>query len=134
MIFKNVIDTFKNMITKNKKEVKPLVDRQARIIISTLSYNNSVMIVDENGEGHTPPVPDPVEEELLVKQGDRVNGFEVLGITANFIELRSFMEYTTGNSSTPDTHFIIEKGECMNLNMYGVCDAVHKISIRYVEK
>lgn len=107
---------------------------QARIIVSILNYNNSVMIVDENGESHTLPIPDPVEEEFIVKQGDQVKGFEVLGILPNFIELKSFMEYTTGNDSRPGTHFVIEKGESINLNMYDVRDEVYRISIKYIER
>ncbi len=106
---------------------------QAEIILSELSYNNSVMILDENGEIHKQPMPDPVEEKLIVKQGDRVKGFEVLAVTANFIELSSSMEYTTANDATPRTHFFIEKGECINLNMYGVYDAVYRILISYIE-
>lgn len=105
---------------------------QAGIIVSTLSYNNSVVIEDENGECHTPPVPNPVEEELLVKKGDRINDFEVLELTANFIVLKSSAEYTEDNSSTPKTQFIIAKGECINLRMCGVFDAVSRISIRYI--
>lgn len=133
MKLKNVVDGLKNMFVRDKKEAESIESLQARIIFSELSYNNSVMLVDENGESHKPPMPDPVEEELIVKRGDRVNGFEVLEVIANFIELKSSIEYTTVNDSTPRTHFIIEKGECMNLNMYGVRDAVHRISIRYIE-
>lgn len=134
MKFKNVINAFKNVVTKDKKEAKSLESPQARIVISKLSYNNSIIVIDENGESNTPPIPDPVEEELLVKSGDQVSGFEILKITTNFIELKSFIEYTMGNDYTPKTHFIVEKGEEINLNMYGVCDAVHKTSVKYIEK
>lgn len=34
------------------------------MIFTTLSYNNSVVITDENGERHTPAVPNPVESEI----------------------------------------------------------------------
>lgn len=128
-----LISKLTGIMNKDKEEVKESKIIQARIIVSTLSYNTSVWVVDENGKGHTPPVPDPVEEEFLVKPGDKVNGFEVLAITENFIEVNSVMEFTTGNSSTPRTQFIIEKGDSIDLNMYGVCDAVQKTSIKYVE-
>lgn len=130
---KKLVDTIKDMVTKDKREASVPESFQARIIISTLSYNNLMMIMDENGECHKPPIPDPIEEELLVKIGDQVNGFEVLALTSNFIELKSFIEYTADHAPTPTTHFVIEKGECINLNMYGVYDAVHKTSIKYVE-
>lgn len=132
MKLKNVVDVFKNLITKDKKEAETSESLQARILTSTLSYNISVMVVDENGESHTPPVPEPDEEEFLVTQGDRVNDFEVVSITEDFLELKSYAEYITGNESTPRTRFIIAKGECISLNMYGVRDAVHKISIYYL--
>ncbi len=90
------------------------------------------MIMDENGESHTPPVPDPVLEKYFVKKGDRVNEFEVSEITTNFLVLKSFIEYTEDMSSERKTMFIIEKGESINLTMYGVYDAVHKVSIRYI--
>lgn len=120
------------MIAKDKKEAKLLEGLQARIVVSTLSYNNSIVIVDENGESHKPPMPDPVEEELFVKQGDQVNGFEVLAVTTQFITLKSFTEYTVDNTSTPQTQFMIETGECIHLNMCGVCDAGHRISMKYI--
>lgn len=90
-------------------------------------------MVDENGEMHTLPVPDLSEEEYLVKKGDRVDGFEVIEITSHFIELKSFTEYTTGSDSTPRTQFIIEMGEEINLNMYGVYDDVQRTSIKFIE-
>lgn len=133
MKFKDTLTAFIHTITKHKEETSSPKLLQAKVILSTLSYNNSVVIVDENGESHKPSVPDPVEEEFLVKLGDQVNGFEVLSITEHFIELKSFMEYTTGDASTPSTHFIIEKGECVDLNMYGVRDAVQRISVKYAE-
>lgn len=133
MKVKNAVEGFKNMFMSDKKEVESKKSLQARIVVSELEYNNSVMIMDENGEWRTAPVPDPVEEEFVVKQGDKVKGFEILEVLENFIELKSFMEYTTGAASAPETHFIIAKGEGINLNMYGVYDAVCKISINYVE-
>lgn len=117
----------------DEKGIKSSGKLQARIIVSTLSYNNSIMIVDENGESHKPIVPDPVEEEFLVKSGDQVNGFEIVNVIENFIELKSYAEYTTDSDSTPNTQFVIQKGECINLKMYGVFDAVHKTVIRFVE-
>lgn len=120
------------MFKRNKKEVKSQESLLAEIVISELIYNNSVVTVDENGEGHTPPIPDPLEEKFIVKQGDRVHGFEVLEVLTNFLVLKSFAEYTTGNDPAPKTQFIIGKGECINLTMYGVRDAVNKISIKYI--
>lgn len=128
-----LMNALKNKCKKNKIDNKPLVKLQAKVIISTLSYNNSVMVIDENGRFHTLPIPDPVEEELIVKPGDQVKGFEIIEILENFIELKSFMEYTEGNSSNPKTHFIVEKGDSINLSVYGLCDAVERISINYIE-
>lgn len=131
MKLKNLVDVLKDMGAK--EEVKSSNELQARIFVSTLCYNNSVMIIDDNGQIQKQPIPDPVEEEIIVKQGDKVHGFEVLEILDNFIVLKSFLEYLDGNGSTPKTQFIIEKGECVNLNMYGVYDEVNKTSIKYIE-
>ena len=48
----------------NKKDPKSSEIVRAEMIFTTLSYNKSVVITDENGESPTPPVPDPVESEI----------------------------------------------------------------------
>lgn len=133
MKLKTMVDELKNKVVKEKKEADATESLQARIIVSTLCYNNSAMVVDENGECHKLPIPDPVEEEFLVKKGDRVKGFEVSELTTNFIVLKSFMEYTDGKDSTPKNQFMIEKGEGVDLRMYGVYDEVNITSIKCVE-
>lgn len=133
MSFKKLVDALKNRITKRKKETGALEGFQARIIVSTLSYSNLGVVADENGESHIPFVPAPVEEEFLVKNGEQVKGFEVSELTANFIVLKSSVEYTEDNASTPKTQFIIEKAGSINLRMCGVYDAVHRITIKYCE-
>lgn len=132
MKLKSLVDVLSSLVKKNEEETKVSDDLQARIIIGSLSYSDSYIMINENGERCDPPVPDPVEEEFIVKAGDTVSGFDVLAVTAEYIELKSYMEYTIDNESTPKTQFTVKKGECINLNMYGVCDAVHKKSINYI--
>lgn len=128
-----ITDKLKNIFLMNKEEAKSTEILKAKIIIKTLSYNNMHQIQDENGEWQKAPVPDPVEEEAVVKKGDQIKGFEVFDLTANFIVLNSLMEYTEDKASAPKNQFTIEKGECINLNMSGVYDEVNRTSIEYVE-
>lgn len=132
-IFKSFMGNQKKKMPATEETVpESSGDLQAKIIVSRLSYNNSVMMIDENGEMYSPPKPDPVVEEMIVKQGDKVDSFKIVDILTNFIKVESPLEYTSCNDPIPKTEFIIEKGECLELNMYGVYDAVHRVSIEYL--
>lgn len=41
----------------------------AKIVISTIDYNNSVITLDDNGNPCSPPIPEPVDEEYIVQLG-----------------------------------------------------------------
>lgn len=106
--------------------------KAAKIEFSSQHYSTSYMIVDENGKMHNPPRPDPVCEELTVTEGEFVKGFTVVGVTDEYLQLQSDLEYLESGDWTPKTQFLCKKGCRLDLQMCGVFDAVHKISITYV--
>lgn len=133
MSLKKFFSVVKAKLGDDKKAPVKTINREAKIRVSRLSYNTSIMYVDENGEAIDAPEPKPSVEELTVREGDKIGGFDVLSLTRNFVELESYMEYMEGNDPSPKTHFVVERGTCIDLTLYGLCDAVKKVSIECLE-
>ena len=115
-----------------QKKAAPKPPKTARIRMSSQHYSTSYVLIDENGQTHTPPIPDPTVEEITAKPGEFTHGFEVVDVTEEYLLLRSDIEYMEDNGSTPRTEFIFKKDCPAQLRLCGLCDAVQKTTITYL--
>ena len=123
---------FGRLFGKKEKTVK--APMSAEIEISRLYYNTSRIYVDENGERIDPPTPEPKVETVTVKPGDRVEGFDVVDVTDEFILLHSGLDFIEDGDSSPKAEFVCRRGYSLDLSVYGLYDAVDRVSIMYLDR